>query len=210
MPANALFRRFCQGLMNKEIDLDSDDIRAILVDAEDVAKLITGATNATPIVVTSNSHGYSNGQIVSISAVGGNTAANGVWKTANVTTNTFELVDRVTGANSSGNGSYTSGGYAVNMTVLDFLDDIPSGARVKVSGTLGSPTIAGGRFDTADFTFSGVTGDPSEMIVLYQHTGTESTSLLIALYADGMTGMPVTPNGGDINVTVHANGWFDL
>jgi hypothetical protein len=25
-----------------------------------------------------------------------------------------------------------------------------------------------------------------------------------------MTGMPVTPNSGNINVTVHASGWFAL
>src|SRR5262249_36588531 len=40
---------------------------------------ITGASNAAPIVITSNSHGLSTGQKVFISGVGGNTAANGTW-----------------------------------------------------------------------------------------------------------------------------------
>lgn len=67
-------------------------------------KTITGATNATPIVITSNSHGYSNGDKVLIESVGGTTAANGNWYIAGVTTNTFQLVGSI------GNGVYTSGG----------------------------------------------------------------------------------------------------
>lgn len=65
---------------------------------------ITGATNASPIVITSASHGLQNGQRVTVSGVGGNTAANGTFKVANVTTDTFEL------SGSTGNGAYTSGG----------------------------------------------------------------------------------------------------
>src|SRR5262249_26844427 len=47
--------------------------------SEDTPKAITGATNASPIVVTSNGHGLTNGETVRISGVGGNTAANGFW-----------------------------------------------------------------------------------------------------------------------------------
>lgn len=66
--------------------------------------LITGTTNATPIVVTSAAHGLSNNDMVGVLGVGGNTAANGIWSVANVATNTFEL------AGSTGNGAYTGGG----------------------------------------------------------------------------------------------------
>jgi hypothetical protein len=71
---------------------------------------ITGATNATPIVVsTSVAHGYSTGDVVFIVNVGGNTATNGVWK-INVTSSTqFSLDD------SSGNGTFTSGGALAPM-----------------------------------------------------------------------------------------------
>lgn len=69
-------------------------------------KSVSAATNATPIVITSNLHGYSNGDCIRITGVGGNLAANGVWEIANVATNTFELVG------SSGSGAYTSGGTA--------------------------------------------------------------------------------------------------
>lgn len=65
---------------------------------------VSAATNASPIVVTSNSHGLSNGDTVYIENVGGNTAANGIQTVAGVTTNTFQL------SGTTGNGTYTSGG----------------------------------------------------------------------------------------------------
>jgi len=89
--------------------------------------------------------------------------------------------------------------YTVNLATDDNLDDIPSAARVAVSGALTGKTVADGVADAADVTWSAVTGDQSEAIVLYKHTGTESSSRLIA-YIDSATGLPVTPNGGDIEV----------
>jgi hypothetical protein len=77
----------------------------------------------------------------------------------------------------------------------DYLDDVPSAARVGTAQTLASKTITGGVFDAADVTFSSVTGDPTEAVIIYKDTGTESTSPLIA-YIEGS----VTPNGGDITV----------
>lgn len=65
---------------------------------------ITGATNANPIVITSNGHGLTNGLRVVVAGVGGNTAANGTWTVASVTANTFALTSAI------GNGAYTSGG----------------------------------------------------------------------------------------------------
>lgn len=80
----------------------------------------------------------------------------------------------------------------------DNLDDVPSGARVG-TGTLASKTSdqpSAGVFDAADTVLSAVTGDPSEIVILYKDSGTESTSPLIA-YIDGLS---VTPNGGDITI----------
>jgi hypothetical protein len=53
--------------------------------------------------------------------------------------------------------------------------------------------------DAADVTFTAVSGDVSEALVIYKDTGTASTSRLIA-YIDTATGLAVTPNGGDITV----------
>ena len=81
----------------------------------ETAKNITGATQANPVVVTSVAHGFSNGNEVSISSVGGMTQLNSRrFIVANVAANTFELTDQVTGANINGTayGAYTSGGTA--------------------------------------------------------------------------------------------------
>lgn len=91
--------------------------------------------------------------------------------------------------------------YTVAIDTHEFLSDIPSGGRVATSGNMGTKTTTLGVADAADFTFSAVTGDPSEIIVFYKDTGSAATSPLIA-YIDTATGMPVTPNGGDINIQI--------
>ncbi len=77
-------------------------------------KTISAITAANPAVVTSSSHGYSNGDFVNISGVVGMTEVNNkTFKVADKTTNTFELQD-VDGndINSSGYTAYSSGGVA--------------------------------------------------------------------------------------------------
>ena len=77
-------------------------------------KTISAATQANPIVITSTSHGYSNGDHVIITGVVGMTELNGkTFKVADKTTNTFELqnVDG-TDINSSSFTAYSSGGVA--------------------------------------------------------------------------------------------------
>jgi hypothetical protein len=86
--------------------------------------------------------------------------------------------------------------------------DVAAAAIVAESSALGSPTVANGTFDTADFSWTAVTGDQSEAVILWDDT--LANDRLIAFYDTGITGMPVTPNGGDINVTVNASGWFSL
>lgn len=86
--------------------------------------------------------------------------------------------------------------------------DVALAAIVCESSALGSPTIVNGLFDTADFTWSTVTGDQFEDIILWDDS--IANDRLMAFYDTGMTGMPVTPNGGNINVTVNASGWFSL
>lgn len=91
----------------------------------------------------------------------------------------------------------------------DFYDDV-SGV-VGTPQTLGSKTTTAGVFDAANSTFSAVTGSSVEAIIVYKDTGTPGTSPLIA-YIDTGTGLPVTPNGGDITITWDngGNGIFAL
>lgn len=81
----------------------------------------------------------------------------------------------------------------------EFLSDVPSGARVATSGNLASKTFTDGVFDAADTSFTAATGDQSEIVILYIDTGSAATSRLIC-YIDSGTGLPATPNSGDINV----------
>ena len=134
--ANALYDTFKQGLLNKEFDLDTDIIKATLIDSADYTY--------------SAAHDF----------YGGATP------------------------------------------------DVPAAAKVAESADLPTKSITNGTFDTGDFTWSTVTGDQSEAIILWDDTITDDR--LIAFYDTGMTGMPVTPSGGDINVTVNGSGWFAL
>lgn len=95
-----------------------------------------------------------------------------------------------------------SADYAVNLATDNTLDEVTTvaAANVALSGNFATKTIAAGVFDADDITFSAVTGDVSEGLVIFEDSGTDTTSNLIA-YIDTATGLPVTPNGGDINVT---------
>ena len=75
----------------------------------ETAKTITAITKANPAVVTSNSHGYSNGDHVWISGVVGMTRVNGRrFTVASSSTNTFALTDE----DSTNYDAYSSGGTA--------------------------------------------------------------------------------------------------
>lgn len=91
-----------------------------------------------------------------------------------------------------------TGAYTVNLTTHDFLDDVPAGARIATTNLVGE-TVTARVFDANDVTFSSVSGVTVEAIVIYNHTGTESTSRLIA-YIDTATGLTLTPNGADVTI----------
>ncbi len=87
--------------------------------------------------------------------------------------------------------------YTVDLVNHDFLDDIPAGAREGTITALSGKSSSAGIADASDLTFVTVSGATVEALVLYKHTGVESTGQLIA-YIDTATGLPVTPGGGDI------------
>lgn len=93
-----------------------------------------------------------------------------------------------------------TGAYTPQTSVHQYFSDVPTSSRVTQSVTLTSKTTTGGAADASDITFTSVSGNSIEAIILYSDSGTESTSPLIA-YIDTATGLPITPNGGDIIVT---------
>jgi prepilin-type N-terminal cleavage/methylation domain-containing protein len=103
--------------------------------ATGITGVITGATATTPITITSTNHGLATGAAVTISLVGGNTAANGSWLITVVNANQFTL------NGSAGNAAWTSGGI---WTAPGLLGLISSGAA-SFTGTdfVGAGTSAG-------------------------------------------------------------------
>lgn len=92
--------------------------------------------------------------------------------------------------------------YTLSTSTHDFLDDVPSGARVAVSAALSGKSITAGVFNFTGPTINNVTGDPFEYVITYKHTGTDATAPLICVHDSG-TGLPATPNGG--NITINPN-----
>ena len=84
------------------------------------------------------------------------------------------------------------------------LADIPANARVTVGMPLVSRAGVAGAADADDVTFAGVSGSNVGALVIYRDNGSDSASELIA-FIDTATGLPITPNGGDI-IVVWDNG----
>lgn len=82
-----------------------------------------------------------------------------------------------------------------------FLSDVTGAGIVATSGNLANKTFTNGVFDADDITFTAVTGDQSEALIVYIDTGSSSTSRLMLFIDTASSGLPVTPNGGNITVT---------
>lgn len=97
----------------------------------------------------------------------------------------------------------------INVNTDQDLADILAAARVATTN-LTNPSVALSAntvtVDADDTTFATVTGDQSEQVVIYQNTGTEATSLLCVFFDTFSSGMPVTPNGGNITIQWNASG----
>lgn len=102
-----------------------------------------------------------------------------------------------------------TGAYTVNLSTHTYLSDVPSGAIIATSANLDSKTVSGNAADAADVSFSSVTGASVEAIVVYKDTGSTATSRLIS-YIDTGTGLPFTPNAGNIQIQWSVNGVFQL
>lgn len=87
----------------------------------------------------------------------------------------------------------------------------------SLSGVVGTdqritaPTVTNGTLDGGDVTFAAVTGNSAEALVIYRkNSGANTTWRLVAYIDTGVTGLPVTPNGGNITITWNASGIFTI
>ncbi len=103
-----------------------------------VAITTTTGAAVSPIVVTAPGHNVKVNELLRVSGVVGNTAANRDWYAAAVTTNTITLKRYPEGTNGTGNGAYVSGGFVqslgfgVTVPVPNDLTDAETAGSINV------------------------------------------------------------------------------
>ena len=78
--------------------------------------------------------------------------------------------------------------------------NVPTASIIATTAALGTKTFTSGVFDAADTSWATVTGTSCEALIIWIDTGVAATDRLVA-YIDTATGLPVTPNGNNINLT---------
>ncbi|MFO0425530.1 MAG: hypothetical protein ACK526_03110 [Planctomyces sp.] len=173
--------------------------------------VITAATNAGPIVITSAGHGLITGQRVRISNVGGNTAANGVFQITQIDANRFSL------NGTTGNGTYVETGNATwtlnaitgvansaaGLVITSAGHGLVTGQNVRVTGVQGI-NAANGTFRVSilsanTFRLDGVTG-----------TGTYTGGGHWVSVLDGVTNRPQIMSGNTITGNSLSGVYVDL
>lgn len=120
-------------------------------------------------------------------------------------------------ANSALTGSGTTGLYVALVDTGTYTYNASHQFYSSLSGVVGtdqeitSTTTVGGLIDGNDVTFTSVSGASVEALVLYRkNAGANTTWMLIAYIDTSVTGLPVTPNGGNITITWNASGIVQL
>lgn len=87
------------------------------------------------------------------------------------------------------------------LVTWDDWADVNQGTLVDDGSNLSSKTVGSvgvGIFDAADYVHASVTGDDADYLILRKYDATDANSTLIVTYDSATTGLPVSPNGGDI------------
>ena len=120
-------------------------------------------------------------------------------------------------ANTAITGSGSTGLFAALVDTGTYTYSSSHQYYSDLSGVVGtdqeitSPTLTNGVVDGGDVTFSSVTGNSVEAIVIYRkNAGANTTWRLVAYIDTSVTNLPVTPNGGNISITWNASGIFAL
>lgn len=99
-------------------------------------------------------------------------------------------------------------GYTFNSTHKFVSDLTGAGGTLVSTQTLASKTITDGVADAADVTFPTVPlGSACSCLAIYQASAVgggadvAATAQRLIAYIDSASGLPVTPNGGNINLT---------
>src|SRR4051812_38354205 len=120
-------------------------------------------------------------------------------------------------ANNGLTGTTTAAPYAALVDTGTYTYSSSHQFYSSLSGIVGTdqpittPTNTNGTFDGDDVTFTAVSGASVEAIVIYRHnTGANTTWRLVLFEDTSVTGLPVTPNGGNIVITWNVSGIFTI
>lgn len=193
--SNRFFDKGRQFFASGDLDWDADTfvLMPLKLDGTltDVCvKAISAITTATPPVVTSTAHGFSNGDILVQRGCAGMLNANGTFKAAGVTTNTYTLTT-LDGQNVVGTGTFSGTGCVVNLTLADFYDDVDgalcTGAPALASASaLASKTNVNGLISAANV--AGITlNDTCHGIILIKNVTNTAASSRVVAFMDGRT-----------------------
>ena len=116
------------------------------------------------------------------------------------------------------NGSTTNGPWVALVDTGTYTYSAAHTFYSSLSGIIGtdqnitSPTVTNAVFDGCNVTYTAVTTATSiEALVIYRKNTGANTTWRLVLYEDtSVTGLPVTPNGGDISITFNASGILSL
>lgn len=114
-------------------------------------------------------------------------------------------------------------GDTIRVTLTDHGTDTPVPGTDQdyadiVAGDVGTPqtltavtidTVAEGTVDAGNPVWTSLTGASVESYTYYKWSGVNSTSALL-IYIDSATGLPLTPNGGNVTLTHNASGIVDI
>lgn len=95
-----------------------------------------------------------------------------------------------------------------NSTDQYYSDVVTAG--VVATATLQNVTVTNGVLNADDVSFSSVSGDTSEALLFWIDTGNTSTSHLVAWIDTNIDGLPITPDGSNVDITWSASGIFKL
>ena len=74
-----------------------------------------------------------------------------------------------------------------------------------------SPTVTTGTFSGANLTYTSVSGNQITQFAIYRmNNGANTTWRLVVFFDTSVTGLPLTPNGGNITVTWNGSGIFTI
>jgi len=162
---------------------------------------ISSSTDATPIVVTTSSnHGLSDGDYVRVYNHQTNITANGTWKIANSTLNTFELIDAETSVNSAGSGvGAGSDGKVrqINAQVV-YLD---TAQTITIDNCESAWTAAGEEIDSSIFVTAGGKGYTVGDILTINDGAGDATVEVLTVETTGPV-LTVSVNAGGTNYAV--------